>query len=381
MKTKTLKDRVLQPSGRMVGLISGAVVGAAFCVAGVATAQSPAPALAPLPESKPPAPAMVALGRQLFFDNRLAGDWGSSCATCHNPAKGFGDGKALSAGYTSMEYFRNSPTLINTRYRVRFMWDGRLDGADAGTAVRDMVTEAHFMNADGRIVQERLKQIPDYVKLWEDAFGKGSDPYGPRMFNAIGAFLQTLESKNAPFDRFAKGDDSALGAEAKLGLQVFNGKGQCVQCHNGPIGSDGKFHRLGVPEHSDVLKDPLRTITMLRHYSTSGMPNYMAARTDVGFYAISKDPKDIGRFQTPSLRELKYTAPYMHNGVFGTLEEVVDFYDRGGGGKGTDLKPLGLTADEKKALVAFLLTLSGDEIKVPEPELPDLQVRANFGKN
>jgi cytochrome c peroxidase len=349
-------------------------------VAGAATANPTPPTLLPLPDSKPPAPAMVALGKQLFFDNRLAGDWGSSCASCHSPAKGFGDGKALSAAYTSMEYFRNSPTLINMRHRTRFMWDGRLDGSDPGTAVRDMVTEAHFMNADGRIVQERLKQIPEYVKLWEDAFGKGSDPYGPRMFNALGAFMQTLESRNVPFDRFAKGDATAISEQAKLGMQVFNGKGGCVQCHNGPIASDGKLHRLGVPEHPDVLANPLRTITMLRHYSTSGMPNYMAARTDVGSYAITKAQADIGKFQTPSLRELKYTAPYMHNGVFGALDEVVDFYDRGGG-KGSQLKPLGLAADEKKALVAFLLTLSGDELKVPEPSIPDLQVRGNFGKN
>lgn len=374
--------RNLFPPGtrrRVVWAASAVFAGLAVYVAGAATA-NPAAALLPLPESKPPAPAMVALGKQLFFDNRLAGDWGSSCATCHNPAKGFGDGNALSVGYTSMEYFRNSPTLINMRHRARFMWDGRLDGTDPGTAVRDMVTEAHFMNADGRIVQERLKQIPQYVKLWEDAFGKGSDLYGPRMFNALGAFMQTLESRNVPFDRFAKGDAGAISEQAKLGLQVFNGKGGCVQCHNGPIGSDGKLHRLGVPEHPDVLANPLRTITMLRHYSTSGMPNYMAARTDVGSYAITKQQQDIGKFQTPPLRELKYTAPYMHNGVFATLEEVVDFYDRGGG-KGASIKPLGLSADEKKALVAFLLTLSGDEIKMPEPELPDLQVRGNFGKN
>jgi cytochrome c peroxidase len=344
------------------------------------TADAP-PALAPLPEPRPANAAMVNLGRHLFFDNRLAGDWGSSCASCHDPKKGFGDGQALSAGYTSMEYFRNAPTLINAKYRTRFMWDGRLDGADAGTAVRDMVTEAHFMNADGRIVQERLKQIPEYVALWEAAFGKGSDPYSPRMFNAIGAFVQSLESRNVPYDKFAKGDATALSAEAKAGLAVFNGKGQCVQCHNGPIGSDGKFHRLGVPEHPEVLGKPLRTITMLRHYSTSGLPNYMAARTDVGFYAISKDAKDLGRFQTPSIRDLKYTAPYMHNGMFKTLDEVVDFYDRGGGGKGTELKPLGLSADEKRALVAFLLSLSGDPVTVADPGQPDLQVRANFGKN
>ena len=349
-------------------------------VGAAATADAP-PTLMPLPESKPVNAAMVNLGRHLYFDNRLAGDWGNSCSSCHDPKKGFGDGQPLSAAYTSMEYFRNSPALINLKHRVRFMWDGRLDGADAGTAVRDMITEAHFMNADARIVQERLEQIPAYVTLWEAAFGKGSDPYSPRMFNAIGAFIQSIESKNVPYDKFAKGDASALSSEAKVGLAVFNGKGQCVQCHNGPIGSDGKFYRLGVPEHPELLSNPLRTITLLRHYSTSGMPNYMAARTDVGAYAITKDPKDVGKFQTPSLRELKYTAPYMHNGMLKTLEDVVDFYDRGGGGQGTDLKPLNLTPEEKKGLVAFLNALSGDPINVQVPEQPDMQARGNFGKN
>ncbi|MGE0674643.1 MAG: cytochrome-c peroxidase [Methylibium sp.] len=366
---------------RRASWLAGVVAALPLLYAGSAVTADAPPALTALPDAKPGNTAMVNLGRHLYYDNRLAGDWGNACASCHDPKKGFGDGQALSAAYTSMEYFRNAPALINLRHRVRFMWDGRLDGADAGTAVRDMVTEAHFMNADGRIVQERLKQIPEYVALWEAAFGKGSEPYSPRMFNAVGAFIQSIESKNVPFDKFIKGDANALSAEAKAGLAVFNGKGQCVQCHNGPIGSDGRFHRLGVPEHPDVLANPLRTITMLRHYATSGMPNYMAARTDVGHYAISKDPKDLGKFQTPPLRELKVTAPYMHNGVFDTLDQVVDFYDRGGGGKGTDLKPLGLTAPEKKALVAFLLSLSGDPIAVEEPPQPDLQARGNFGKN
>ena len=381
MKTKTLPHVARSPLASVCAWRAWGAVALALHIAGAASANPPAPALTALPESKPAAAAMVNLGRHLFYDNRLAGDWGKSCASCHDPKAGFGGTQALSEGYTSMEYFRNTPSLINLRHRVRFMWDGRLDGADAGTAVRDMVTEAHFMNADGRIVQERLKQIPEYVALWEAAFGKGSDPYSPRMFNAIGAFIHSLESKNVPYDKYVKGDANALSADAKAGLAVFTGKGQCVQCHNGPTGSDGKFHRLGVPEHPDVLANPLRTITMLRHYATSGMPNYMAARTDLGFYAISKEPKDIGKFQTPSLRELKVTAPYMHNGVFGTLDQVVDFYDQGGGGKGTELKPLGLTANERKALVAFLLSLSGDPITVEEPPQPDLQARGNFGKN
>lgn len=344
-----------------------------------AEAQGSAPDLAPMPETKPGNAAMIELGKYLFFDSRLSGDWGVSCATCHDPKKGWGDGRALSAGYTSTEYFRNAPTILNAEYRKRFLWDGRLDGKDAGTLVRDMVTESHFMNADGRLVQERLKQIPEYVAMWEKAMGKGKDPYGPRMFNIIGEFVKSIKSSNVPFDRFLKGEQDAISAEAKRGYAVFKGKAGCIACHSGSMASDGEFHRLGVPENPDILKSPLRSITMLRHYATSGMPNYMNARTDVGFYAISKKPEDVGKFLTPSLRELKYTAPYMHNGLFAGLDEVIEFYDRGGG-NGSELRPLKLTTAEKADLKTFLLTLSGDPVIVKAPVLPDLQPRT-FGTN
>lgn len=342
------------------------------------------PPLGPLPEAGPVNAEMADLGRLLFFDKRLGGDMSLGCVRCHNPRTGWGDGEALAPAYPGAEYFRNAPTLINARHRVRFMWDGRLDGADLATLVRDQVTESPLLNADARLVQERLKQVPEYVARWEKIFGPGSDPYGPRMFTVIGEFLKTLQSTNVPFDKFARGDTNALSATANEGFALFTGKAACIQCHNGPMASDGRFHRLGVPEHPDVLNNPLRAITMLRHYSTSGMPNYMNARTDVGHYAISKDERDRGRFLTPSLRELKHTAPYMHNGVFKTLAEVVDFYDRGGG-SGSELKPLGLTDAEKQELIAFLESLSGDPVGVVIPPPPDEEeglfpVRA-FGKN
>lgn len=333
--------------------------------------------LAPMPEAKPGNAVMVELGRHLFFDRRLSGDWGVSCATCHDPQKGWGDGKALSTGYPSMEYFRNSPTVLNAAYRKRFMWDGRLDGADVGTLVRDMITETHTMNMDGRLMQERLQQVPEYEALWKQ--WRKDDINGMRVFNVVGEFVKSLQSTNAPFDRFIKGDAAAISDEAKAGYALFKGKAGCVACHNGPIGSDGQLHRTGVPEHPDVLANPLRTITMLRHYATSGMPNYMNARTDVGFYAISKNPQDTGKFQTAQLRDLKYTAPYMHNGIFATLDEVVAFYNAGGG-KDSGLKPLGLTSEEQKSLVAFLLTLSGDPVTVETPPSPEMKLRT-FGKN
>ena len=342
-----------------------------------AIAQSKKPALAAMPESKPGNALMIELGRFFFFDNRLSGDWGVSCATCHDPNKGWGDGLPLSTGYPSMEYFRNSPTVLNARHRTRFLWDGRLDGSDAGTLVRNMITEAHTMNMDGRLMQERLKQVPEYDALWKK--WRNDDINGMRVFNVIGEFIRSLETTNAPFDKFAKGDSGAISSEAKEGYALFNGKAGCVSCHNGPIGSDGNLYNLGVPENPDVLKNPSRTITMLRHYASNGMPNYMNVRTDVGAYAISKKTSDIGKFQTAQLRDLKYTAPYMHNGMFKTLDEVVAFYNQGGG-TGSILKPLTLSAAEQKALVAFLLTLSGDPVLVKDPGQPDLQVRT-FGKN
>lgn len=340
-------------------------------------AQSKAPDLAPMPEVKPGNAAMIELGKAFFFDSRLSGDWGVSCASCHDPKKGWGDGQALSAAYPSMEYFRNSPTVLNAKYRQRFLWDGRLDGSDAGTLVRDMITEAHTMNMDGRLMQERLQQVPEYDALWKK--WRKDDINGMRVFNVIGEFIRSLETTNAPFDKFAKGDSAAISSEAKDGYELFKGKAGCVSCHNGPIGTDGKLYNTGVPENPEVLKNPLRTITMLRHYATSGVPNYMNLRTDVGSYAITKKPKDIGKFQTAQLRDLKYTAPYMHNGMFKTLDEVVAFYNQGGG-KGSELKPLNLSASEQKALVAFLLTLSGDQVMVKDPGQPDMQVRT-FGKN
>ncbi|MBU3989983.1 MAG: cytochrome-c peroxidase, partial [Gammaproteobacteria bacterium] len=254
-----------------------------------ALAQSKAPELQAMPETKPGNAAMIELGRHFYFDNRISGDWGVSCASCHDPEKGWADGQALSAGYPSMEYFRNAPTVINARHRIRFMWDGRLDGADAGTLVRDMITETHTMNMDSRLMQERLKQVPEYNALWKK--WRNDDINGMRVFNVIGEFIRSLETTNAPFDKFVKGDAAAISAEAKAGYEVFKGKANCVSCHNGPIGSDGKLYKTGVPEHPDVLKNPLRTITMLRHYATSGMPNYMNARTDVGSYAITKDKR------------------------------------------------------------------------------------------
>lgn len=361
-----MKPRTIQRAAGMLALVG--------VTAGTALAQ--APDLQPLPEQKINQ-AMADMGKYLFFDVRLSGDAALSCASCHDPKQGWTDGQQLGKGYPASESFRNTPTILNATLKSRFHWDGRLDGTDAGTLVRDQITEAVYMNADGRLVQERLKQVPEYNAMWRK-FRK-DDINGMRVFNVVGEFIKTVTSKNVPFDKFKKGDESALSAEAKEGYALFKGKANCVSCHNGPVGSDGKLHKTGVPENPGVWSDPLRAITMLRHYSTHGMPNYMNARTDVGSYAITKAAADQGKFNTPSIRDLKYTAPYMHNGMLKTLDQVVDFYSKGGG-SGSELKPLNLSAVEKKALVAFLESLSGDPVIVDPPKMPDYKVWA-FGKN
>lgn len=370
-------------STRGTALISAVIV-SGVVAAGAAFAQSatPAPAtkLAPLPDAPKIDEKRAALGAKLFFDERLSGDTSTSCATCHDPAKGW-SGKPLSDGYSSVSYFRNAPGLFNAAFRKRFMWDGRLDGSDGATLVRDMITEAHFMNADTRLVQERLKQIPDYAEAFKAAFG--GDPYGGSIYGSVAEFLKTIRTVDAPLDKALRGDATALSDEQKAGQALFEGKAGCVACHGGATLSDGKQHATGAPDHPDLGKDAERQLAMLRHYSTMGVPAFMNRRSDVGLYTVTKDDKDLGKFQTPSLWDVGQTAPYMHSGVFTTLAQVVDFYDAGGGmspNKSSMLKPLGLTADEKKALVAFLDAMTGAKPMVMRPKLPDMALREQ-GKN
>jgi cytochrome c peroxidase len=237
------------------------------------------------------------------------------------------------------------------------------------------------MQVDGRLMVERLKQVPEYVSMFQRAFG-GEPSFG-RTLNAITAFLRTVTSRSAPLDRYLGGDRAALNLEARQGLQLFEGQAGCARCHGGPLLSDGKFHTLGVPAHPDVFANPFRHISFRRFFRTLGAPGVEGYRGDPGLFGVTKDPRDRGKFRTPSLRELVHTAPYMHNGRFATLDEVVAFYNAGGGAhdnKSPILKPLALTDAEQKALVAFLKSLSGDALVVERPDLPDYQPRP-LGKN
>ncbi|MBI4472865.1 MAG: photosynthetic protein synthase I, partial [Acidobacteria bacterium] len=268
-------------------------------------------------------------------------------------------------------------------YKSVLYWDGRLGGDDLATQARDSINDSHFLSADGRIMLERLKQIPEYVALFEKTFG---EPSLTPMTQAIAAFETTLTSRNVPLDRYLKGDGNALSVTAQQGLTLFGGKAGCIRCHNGPLLSDQKPHNLGVPENPEVFSDPFRVTTFRSTLKFLGVPNYLNLRNDPGYFAVSKLRSDFGSFITPSLREVSRTAPYMHYGMLPTLESVIYYYAAGGGtgksNKSPLLQPIALTVEEKAALVEFLKSLSGDEIMIglAQGDLPEYAIIRDWYK-
>ena len=355
---------------RFLLLFACSILATVFSLGVVAQAEEPGETeearsqIGPLPFKKAPDPALVVMGQRLFFDARLSGDGAISCATCHDPEQGFGkqfdaDGqiKRLSDAYPGTRYFRNAPTLINVRYKEDFAdtgwgWDGRM-GANLNDVMRDQLTETTIMNMDMRIMHERMKQDSVYVEMCEQNFA--SDCSSSMARKALVAFVETLISTDAPFDV------GNLSRSARRGQALFEGKAQCIECHSGPYFSDGVPHNTGVPENLEIFRDPLRHLTYRAVIHTHGVPKMDIWRRDVGYFLVSKNYADVGKFVTPTLRELKFTAPYMHNGLFTTLAEVVDFYDQGGGQDdplATELSPLDLSRREKTDLLSFLQSLS-----------------------
>ncbi|MGI9382538.1 MAG: cytochrome-c peroxidase [Methyloligellaceae bacterium] len=342
-------------------LAMAAVAGCLITLAGVAAPASGEEGYGPVKPMKVDA-KKAELGKRLFFDVRLSGDAALSCASCHNPKKGYSDGLSLSKAYPGSEGFRNTPTLINAAHKKAWFHDGRL-GTNLNDVTREMITETYLMNMDMRLMQERLKQDPVYVKMFKEA-GYG-EPSNGSVRKAIPEYIKTLTSRNAPFDT-GKMTDSA-----KRGFELFKGKAGCAQCHSGPIFTDHKPHNLGVPENTEIFSDPQRHITYVTFGTFMGISNIMNVRRDVGAHIRrhKSDGSDVGTFMTPTLRELKYSGPYMHNGIFGTLTQVIAFYNAGGGAdvnKDPRIKPLGLDTQDQIDLVAFLEALSGDQLTGPE---------------
>jgi cytochrome c peroxidase len=386
---------------KTITLLASALVGTSAALAVLAVGADPAaaqtkmakattgptakfPALAPLPPVPVPAdnpmsPEKVELGKMLFFESRLGGDASSPCSACHLPEQGWGDGGEISRGYPGTQHWRNSQTVYNSAYYNKLFWEGNVTSLEAQAPAAAEGNVAG--NGDTSLMEMRLRFIPEYVERFKKVFGTD----WPRMthaYQAISAFERTIisDARKVPFDRYAMGNKKALSDSALRGMALYNGKAGCIQCHNGPLASDQRFYSLGIPENEVFKTEPLYQITHRWEHYQKGITEtgYRTADLDMGLYYQTKNPKDIGKFRTPSLRELKYTAPYMHNGIFYTLDEVVDFYNAGGGSgpnKSPLIKPLGLSDQEKKDLVAFLNALSMDEpLIVKPPKLPEYQV-------
>jgi cytochrome c peroxidase len=272
-----------------------------------------------------------------------------SCASCHDPRKGFADDRAISPGVGGKTGKRNAPTVHNAAYNGLQFWDGRAPTLEAQAAgpMMNPVEMAH--NVEG--VEQHCDKDPAMRKMFESAFGPAPDGRSPvtmaRITQALAAYERTLLSANSPFDRYLYGGEKdALSVPARRGLAVFRdpAKGNCAACHlietNYALLTDNKFHNLG-----------------------AGM-NAEGELTDPGRYEVTKREGDQGAFRTPSLRNVARTAPYMHDGSLKTLKEVVDFYIGGGNSnphRDKLIKPLThLTGQERADLIAFLESLTGE---------------------
>jgi cytochrome c peroxidase len=321
----------------------------------------------PIPLANPQTPEKVDLGKKLFFDRRLSGDGTMSCATCHIPDLAYTDGQEISLSYPTTKNWRNTPTLINIAFFKNLFHDGRV------TSLEDQalfpVMSSFEMNLNLDYLEEKLRVVPEYVTAFKQVFG--GDVSRERVAMAIAAFERTLVSVNAPLDRYLKGDQSALSNDAKKGYEIFIGKGRCTECHYGVNLSDDKFHALHVPENPEHWKDPRITATRRFVAKVYHYDDYANLDEDPGRYLITKDKKDWKAFRTPTLREIAKTAPYMHNGIFATLDEVIEFINSGGGKGNIALKPLGLSADEKLQIKSFLTeALSGEHMSLTYPLIP-----------
>ncbi|MDP6708394.1 MAG: cytochrome c peroxidase [Alphaproteobacteria bacterium] len=362
-----------------IALATLALGAAQFGLASTATADMNPPLAALGPPSAPPdnptTPAKVELGKLLFFDTRLSGDASVACSTCHEPDQGWGFSNDISRGYPGTIHWRNSQTVVNAAYYNKLFWVGAAKSLEAQgpSAAKGAVAG----NGEADMMEARLAFIPEYRKRFAEIFGD-QWPKLSNAWKAIAAFERTLVQTDTPFDRYMRGDKGALDESAVRGMKLFTGKANCIECHNGALLSDQKYYNLGVPPAERWETEGLAQITFRYEQYAKGVTEemYRSIKDDAGLYYRTKEKADIGKFRVPSLRYLVYTAPYMHNGAFFDLSEVVDFYDEGGGKnefaatKTALLKPLNLSDEEKEDLVAFLESLSGEEIKMKNPKLP-----------
>ena len=363
--------------------ISTAAVFAGILASWVAFAQtSPAVhsstlGLPPIQTVDSASPALAELGRKLFEDTRLSRDGTVSCATCHEAVHAFTDGKPVSVGVSGASGTRNAPSLLNVAYATSLFWDGRRSTLEAQVADPFTNAREHGLASEADLVA-RVSSRDDYRALLARAFPGESAPLQPRqLFRAIAAYLRTLRAGDSAFDRYYyAGDKAALDEPARRGLEVFRGRAGCSQCHvigaEGALFADDKFHSVGIGTREIASKLP--ELTRQVHDLDAAQINALVVAdpniSALGRFLVTKDPRDIGKYKTPSLRNVALTAPYMHDGSVATLREAVDheiYYRSIEMGRAISVTPA-----ERDDLVAFLRALTSSCL--PRADCPGMPI-------
>ncbi len=346
---KTNRKKQEEQTSKPLALLALAILGTAFLLAGAAPKSQMAKEeefeleiplgldedAFQVPETNPLTKKKIELGHLLYFDKRLSRDGSIACASCHIPSLAFTDGQPVSQGIKHQQGGRSAPTSINRGFGKSHFWDGRAATLEDQSVGPFFSPVEHGFQSKEELVA-KLNKIKGYRKLFQEAFG--AEITVETLGKAIASFQRTLISGNSAFDRFDyDGDEKAISESAKRGRKLFFGKARCNLCHFGTNFSDEKFHNIGVGWEGETL--------------------------DVGRFHVTKKQEDMGAFKTPTLREVSRTAPYMHDGRFPTLMEVVNHYNRGGVKnpfQDNQIIPLELTEKEKKDLVEMLRTLNGE---------------------
>jgi cytochrome c peroxidase len=329
---------------------------------------------AAIPADNPQTPEKVALGQRLFFDARLSADGTVACATCHDPARAFTDGRPVSIGIHGRAGQRNAPTILNAMFNKTQFWDGRAKTLEdqAGFPIINPV-EMGQPNLDAAVAA--IAGIDEYKQKFQKAFGRPLN--GPDLVRALAAYERALPSFDSPFDHFIAGDRNAIDDAAKRGWELFNTKAACNKCHaltetkrDMTNFTDNDFHNIGIGiiRHNVVaLAGQARRDIASGNFEDVDRAAIGSDMSVLGRFLITRKEADTASFKTPNLRNVLVTGPYFHDGSQQTLWDVIDHYNHGDGLKNPwldeDIQPLALTEPEIDDLAAFLASLTSPEYK------------------
>lgn len=340
-------------------------LGLAFSVCALADHNLGLPPLT-VPNDNPQSKEKIELGRLLFNDSRFSADGTVSCASCHHPGKAFTDGLSVAKGIKGQTGTRNAPTVVNAAFYETLFLDGRANSLE-DQALGPFVNPIEHGLKSHQAIVDVVQHDPTYSQQFKNVFSiQASDITIDHVVKTIASYERTLVSGDSPFDRYLFGrDHSTLSASAERGLGIFKRKGNCVTCHeiswNNALFTDNRFYNIGVGfEHLAPILDDLIAF-IVQGKNLDDFPLTSLQRSELGRFNVTTNLADMGKFKTPTLRNITLTSPYMHDGSMKTLEEVIEHYDKGGDKNrfiDTKIFPLHLTQQEKTDLLEFMRALT-----------------------